>query len=502
MTPGRPFTKGCGGAIAVWLALVGAYAYVAWGRVHEPFPVAIIAILGGTFAAMLLSSIIGFFVGGRDRAAIRRAMALDAPRDGQIEAASGPIRALGAPLEAPFTGQPCVAYDYDVKRPDQGQSEFAGVALTPCAIDTARGPVRVLGWSMLDEFPAASVDRLDLGRGERYLSGAPLEPLGFTSVLSTLRDLVTDDDGTVRKDFRIGGAVVNLEGRQIVERAIPVGMVVTLLGRWSDARGGIAPAGLASMNRLFAGDLASAKRQVGGNVVRTFAVALVFFLVLHAILATIYIAAPNPSRAERAGSVWDERDCDKQKAMLAAGADPNERGTDAWTPLMNAARMDDPACVSNLVAAGAQLEAADKFSDTALAQAVVAGRDDNVKVLLAAGAKDFRVTAANGRPLSDDAPPLAAVRDYIAAVHAGDFDTMARLMAHASVRRMEDHKEDLPMWQSLRPKVFVVEEGWMTDDAATLSVRGATPRGDQRVWYHVVRQPDGWQIAREWFPPR
>ena len=41
-----------------------------------------------------------------------------------------------------------------------------------------------------------------------------------------------------------------LTGRAIEERIVPVGASVTLLGRWSEAKGGFAPAGT-SINRLF-----------------------------------------------------------------------------------------------------------------------------------------------------------------------------------------------------------------------------------------------------------
>ena len=141
--------------------------------------------------------------------------------------------------------------------------------------------------------------------------------------------------------------------------------------------------------------------------------------------------------------MWDERDCDRQKALLAAGADANESGRDGLTPLMNAARQGEPACVTNLIAAGARLETADKDGDTALAQAIVAGRDENVEILRAAGAKDFRVTEATGEPVEDDAAPLAVVNDYIAAVHRGDFETMARLRSGSSVKLMEARREPI-----------------------------------------------------------
>jgi hypothetical protein len=504
MAAGRVFTKGCVFALAIWILLMAAYAYVALGRIHELVPALAIGLLGGTFAAMLLSSFVGLFTGNRDRAAIRRAMNMEPMQDGRLEAASGPLEALDKPLEAPFTGQACVVYEYDVKRQGQGASDYTGYAMAPCAVRTLRGPVRMLGWVMLDQFPASADQQIDRARGERYLASATLEPLGITSILSVFKDLVADDDGTIRKDYRIDGDGT-LQGRRIHERIVPVGAPVTLLGHWSEARGGFVADG-PNVNRLFRGDLAAVQKQTGGNPVRTLATAAVFFVLLHALLVPMYFLAPagGASRNDSgvAGSVWDERDCDRQKTKLLLRADPNEVGGDAITALMNAARMDEPACVSNLIAAGAQLEARDKLGDTALVHAVRANRDENAKVLLAAGAKEFRVTEATGRRIKDGDAPLAAVRDYVDALYRADFETMARLMAHSSVRRMEDSRADLPIWQSLVPKTFTVEDGWMNDDAATLTIRGRTSSGDQVVHYHVARTPDGWQIQHQWSPDR
>ena len=167
---------------------------------------------------------------------------------------------------------------------------------------------------------------------------------------------------------------------------------------------------------------------------------------------------------------------------------------------MNAAREGDGACVKNLLGAGAKLEVADVRGDTAMAQAITAGRDDNVEILRAAGAKDFRITAAAGRPATGDSAPVVAVKEYIAAVHRADFESMARLKIGSSIKVMEERRDDLAFWQSLRPKDADLLEGWMTDDAATLSVPAAPRR--RRAWinYHFVRRPDGWRILREWFP--
>jgi hypothetical protein len=493
--------KGCGFILAVWIALVGAYGYVAWQTIHEWFPAAMIGVLGGTFAGALVGSFVGLFTGARDRAALRRAIDGEPFRDGRLEAASGPIRPLDAPLDAPFTGRPCVAYEYDVKKPGADRSEFAGVALAPSAIDTGRGSVHVLGWAILDEFPAGG-GTLDTARGTAYLQSARSEPLGLTSIVGILGDLLADDDGAIRKDFRIGPDTVDLQGRRIEERIVPVGAVVTMLGRWTEARRGFAPAGPGSINRLFPGELARTKQQVGGAAVKTFATGLFFFLALHAILVPIYFLAPKQgaTTGSQSDSVWDERDCDRQRALLASGADPNEQGRDGLTPLMNAARQGEPLCVESLIAAGARLESADKDGDTALAQAVVAGREENVEILRAAGAKDFRVTEDTGRSLTGGSAPFAAVKDYIAAVHSGDFATMMRLRIGASLQLMEERRADLPFWQSLRPRVPILTSGWMTEEAATLTVHGTTPAGERRIIYHLENGPAGWRIRREWFP--
>ena len=193
--------KGCGIILALWIGLAGAYGYVAWQKTRDLVPAAMIAVLGGTFASILVGSFVGLFTGGRDRAALRRAINGDALRDGRLEAACGPIRPIEAPLEAPFTGRACVAYEYNVKKPGVAQSEFAGVATRALRHRPARGPVRVLGWTVLDQFPRETGSAIDHGRGAAYLETAPFERLGLASLVSVLSELLADNDGSIRKDF-------------------------------------------------------------------------------------------------------------------------------------------------------------------------------------------------------------------------------------------------------------------------------------------------------------
>lgn len=284
--------KSCGLSLLVWLACTGVYGWLAWTKTGEKFPAAAVGFLGGTFAAMLVGSAAGLVTGGSDREALKRAAAGEPPKDGRLEAASGRVRPLGAPLEAPFTGRACVAYEYDVKNPAAERSDFAGVALTPCAIDTPRGPVRILGWSMLDEFPKALQEEIDLARGLSYLRSAKLEPLGLVSALSFFKNLVTDQDGSIRKDMRIADREPDLEGKRIEEKVVPVGSTVTVLGIWSEAERGIAPGSSAMLNRLYPVSPSSVLMDLRGSALKTFGIALVFFIALHAILVPMWFLAP------------------------------------------------------------------------------------------------------------------------------------------------------------------------------------------------------------------
>jgi ankyrin repeat protein len=231
---------------------------------------------------------------------------------------------------------------------------------------------------------------------------------------------------------------------------------------------------------------------------------LFFFAALHAILVPMYFLAPKRDKAGQLlpehPSVWDERDCDRQRELLGAGASPNERNQ-GRTALMNAAREGSVPCVENLLKAGARLEEVDDNGNTALAEAVMAGRDDTAAVLVKAGAKDFRVTEGPGHfQVTNDSEPYGVVKEYLAAVKAGDFATMARLVPGASTKSMNENSENLALWQSMRPAEPDLVNGWMDDDAATITVRGRSSDGEKLVTYHLQKTLEGWRIYHEWFP--
>ena len=92
--------------------------------------------------------------------------------DGRRVVAMGPIEALGPVLKSPFTRRNCVAYQYrierDVREADRGITvvrDYWGIALTPCQIVTAAGPVRLLGYARLEQ-------KADEPVGEAYRAAA------------------------------------------------------------------------------------------------------------------------------------------------------------------------------------------------------------------------------------------------------------------------------------------------------------------------------------------
>jgi hypothetical protein len=498
----RTVKKGCAGVFLVWAACVAAYARVAWNEIHELAPSMIIGVLGGTFAAMLVGAIVGLFRGSGDRGALARAKRGDPPKDGRLEAASGAIRPLGAPLEAPLTGRPCVLYEYTVKSTMGGAAEYAGIAMTPSVIESARGPQRVLGWPSL-ELGVPGSPQFDRAHGQAYVERTSFEELKVTKLIGMFTDSLADDDGQIRRDLRSSGATPTLHQKILDEKIVAPGEVVTLLGRWSDAKGGFTSGGSAILNRIYVAPLDVVAKRQAADPWKQLLVALFFFTVLHAILVPIYLTRhggfTNPLRRERA-SAWDDGgDCNRAKELLDKGADPNERH-DGQTLLMRAARERRLACTEALLAKGARVDDVDPRGDTAFVQAVMAGHEDIAAALKKAGSKDFRITAELGRPVTESSASFAVVKRYLAAVHAADLDTMASLLSTTSRFALEHEKENLSTWQEFRPKDPHLVDGFETAVSATITVQGQAAVGSGRVSFDVEKSMDGWKIAREWFP--
>ena len=450
-------------------------------------------------------------------------------RDGEFAAVEGKVRAASEILTAPFSGRRCVAYEYQVwmgagsipgklRDPSAGRgwAGIAGVALAPTVIEGAHGPVRVMGWTPLARFRPQWFDGRtpDVQKRLREMIRArKFEKMTGTRgfrLVGRLFDLQSDDDGAVRQDWCLDEAALDAAGAgDISETVVEEGARVGASGLWSDAQGGlygqIGRAGL----ELWPGNLDDHRRRLlmesGGRL----AFLLVATALLHGAVALIWKPAEEVEEmrrlqaAERAASsfadvVW--KDLEATRAALRAGIDVERRDHYGNTLLMEAAHQHDARWVKMLLEEGANVHAENPRWGTALAQALRTRRDraEVIAILKAAGARDFRVDATSGRVLPPDGgAPGEAIRAWYRAIEAGD---IAALNARFATADLSDIDWDL--WRRVRPLDVATMEGFVGDEAATLTVRGSDRVGRARTWgYHLVRGPAssaGWRILYEW----
>jgi hypothetical protein len=246
--------KGCAIGAVVLLGLFGGYLYLLWGKV-ETMPAFILAGFGALGFIMVVSQLKAVIFGSGDAGALKRAEQGLPLEDGKEEAVWGPIEPLGAPLQAPFSGRPCVAYEYDAKNPTTvdsrgherpGGSTLAGFALAPSVIRSSRGDVHLLGFSLLSEFPEKVMqDPGDTERAIQYVGSTEFTEMGLAKIgamLSTMDDAMSDDDGSVRKDMRMKAATAaDFAACTLTEKVIAPGETVTAIGLWDAAKGGLVP---------------------------------------------------------------------------------------------------------------------------------------------------------------------------------------------------------------------------------------------------------------------
>lgn len=246
--------KGCAIATVVMLGLFGAYLSLLWGKV-EIVPALVLAGFGALGLVMVVGQLKAVLFGSGDVGALKRAEQGLPLEDGKEEAVWGPIEPLGAPLAGPFSGRPCVAYEYDAKNPSSRDSEgrttsggstMSGFALAPSVIRSSRGDVHLLGFSLLTEFEATTIDDPESReRAIRHAASTEFTEMGLAKIgamISTLDEAMTDDDGSVKKDLRMKGATAaDLEACTLEEKVIVPGETVTAIGIWDAAKGGLVP---------------------------------------------------------------------------------------------------------------------------------------------------------------------------------------------------------------------------------------------------------------------
>lgn len=241
---------GCLALLAAWAAL-GVVCHRLMDPLKDPDFRLGLAVAASLLLTLGLSSFWslarGFGGGPSFEAMSRRAQTGAPPEDGKPVIASGVVRALGAPLQAPLSGVPCVMYQYKMYynsigtrgRPSE-VSVYWGYVSRPFAIEAAGGRLRVLAVPMLYRKAEERRGADAVERAQRLVRTTRFEASGAVgSVFAMASDIFTDEDGVSRRDWKRQGDDRDPAQLRLEETVLPVGELASAHGVWSQERGGL-----------------------------------------------------------------------------------------------------------------------------------------------------------------------------------------------------------------------------------------------------------------------
>ena len=536
-------TRACLFSVLQWVAFTAAWFQLLRPRLDTP-ALFVFAVVGGLLGVGGVSLAWTLVVRSRERRALARAVAGRPLEDGRFGAAAGTIRPSGLrALTAPFSGRESLAYEYDVyrwKRTGSGRSasrdqEFAyyGYGLVPCAIRTPLAEVRLLGMPQLDDLapqePSGGEARQ---RAAEWFASTAFEEVPRGAVRAAFREAmarITDETSEVRRDVRIGQPLNDATGWTLAERVIAPGEQVCVVGHFDATQGGLVPPPLGSglTLRVLRGEPAAVARRLRTRMLATGVLGAIGLAAAHAVLvfvASVWEDRHGPggrtfaSRQDKLEWAVEEGRVDVVERLVRKGVDPNRPGTFGALPVH---RAKDAATLEAILRAGANPEARDRDGFTPLLLA--AGARDSAKVrvlldrhvdvetetpsgftalqltadpqvreaLMAAGARDRDAELAAGAPLPPDGgEPWKAALAYLEAIGRGDED--AYLALHAS--RARATAMTAAAYRDARPSTGRFLVGRVRGDRAVLEAEGPVAGGDYRVIVYLVLEDGAWRV--------
>jgi len=274
--------KACLVGLLTWAAVSAAYWY--WLHQHLNPPADVwVSVIAGFFMAVVIGAFRTALAAMGDARRVRQAIEPGGfmgqePADGATVAVAGTIRPLGEALLAPFSRRRAVLYSFEVEHENPAMrdemrqvKDYSGFALTPSVIDSMHGAVKLLCYPQLEGVGKEVITAPDaIANAQEYIANTQWidMKLNPAAIYREVKDMLTDDDGSVRKDWRMGEPP-DLERTTLQEEVVPPGAQVFAIGKWSAANRGLIPdAGVPA--RLVVGDarhvLASLRSKVTGNL--------------------------------------------------------------------------------------------------------------------------------------------------------------------------------------------------------------------------------------------
>ncbi|HVR39776.1 MAG TPA: hypothetical protein VMU84_11830, partial [Thermoanaerobaculia bacterium] len=197
---------------------------------------------GGLLFAIGLAYWWGIIDRVKERSRIRRAYEGQGLDDGERVAVVGTVVAQGPLLTSPLQQKPCVAYSYEIQRDGSQQAKYCdGFALTPSAIQTRSGLVRILAWPELAYDADYPFDEETKSRAVIFVESTNFTQFGgFRQALQELRNLRADADGAMRFDHQMTPWDPS-QSAVFCERILAPGEEVCVSGRYSAMQQGFVP---------------------------------------------------------------------------------------------------------------------------------------------------------------------------------------------------------------------------------------------------------------------
>lgn len=236
-------TKSCLKMLFVYAVLAVAIGVA----VHHRFPMMGPAIWSGIIAGFFLWLVLAYLwaipMHIRDWWRMRPGAE---PVDGGRVAVMGPVRAAGSALHAPFSKTPCIAYQYKVQSlaGENPSTDYEGFGMVPGYVATEHGQVRLLAYPEL-EIPDEPVRGAEVKQNAReFIDSTTFMDIrveGIKAAAKELRNLLADDDGTMRYDHRVAPVAESLDQCRFTERVLREGETICAIGRYSEERKALVP---------------------------------------------------------------------------------------------------------------------------------------------------------------------------------------------------------------------------------------------------------------------
>ncbi|HJQ38781.1 MAG TPA: hypothetical protein VKB93_16720 [Thermoanaerobaculia bacterium] len=229
--------RNCTAFIVLWLALMGAYLYSlraipGTGKYFGAFGTGTAVVIG-------LMMVHGVRYSIPDWRARRRLARGERPRDGDLCAAIGPVRASFEYLAAPFSGRPCVLYEYTIGPRSTGEGrtarDYAGYGMTRCAVRTPYGEVALGSFPVLEHVFETNADR---NAAVEYVAKTNFEEVGAIAMIKSML-AAHSAAPPMKRDWKIGESSVPVERAEVVEKIIAPGDTITAMGRYVAASNAI-----------------------------------------------------------------------------------------------------------------------------------------------------------------------------------------------------------------------------------------------------------------------